>query len=96
MRAVTRADLRTAEALLNYRAYTSRVELSSGMSAITAAFTKLNAPMVELLMKFGADPDAADGSGRTGRTLVKKNAKLQEIVDKWDADGSVAFEVCAF
>lgn len=50
--------------------------------------------MAELLMKFGADPDAADGSGRTGRSLVKKNAKLREIVNKWDADGATAFEVC--
>lgn len=49
--------------------------------------------MAELLMKFGADPDATDGSGRTGRSLMKKNAKLQELVDRWDAHGAAAFEV---
>lgn len=92
---MTRADLRTAEVLLNYRASATRVELSSGLSAITAAFKKLNAPMAELLMKFGADPDAADGSGRTGRSLMKKNSKLQELVDRWDSDGAAAFEVCS-
>lgn len=90
--AVTRADLRTAEVLLNYRANATRVELSSGLSAVTAAFSKLNSPMAELLMKFGADPDATDGSGRTGRSLMKKNAKLQELVDRWDANGAAAFE----
>lgn len=51
--------------------------------------------MAELLMKFGADPDAADGSGRTGRSLMKKNGRLQELVEKWDADGAAAFEVRA-
>ncbi|NJR42824.1 MAG: hypothetical protein HC767_09345 [Akkermansiaceae bacterium] len=79
--------------MLNYRANSSRVELSSGLSATTAAFKKLNAPMAELLLKYGANPDAPDGSGRTGRSLMKKNGKLQELVKQWDADGAAAFEV---
>jgi hypothetical protein len=92
--AVIRADLLTAEVLLSYRANTTRPEPSTGLSGVTAAFKQLNAPMAELLLKYGADPDAPDGNGRTGRSLMKKNGKLQELLQKWDENGALAFEVC--
>jgi hypothetical protein len=91
--AVSRGDLQSAEVLLNYRANATKAELQSGMSAMTTAFSKGNAPLAQLLMKYGGDPDVEDGSDRTARSMVKKNGKLADFLDKWDADGAMSFEV---
>lgn len=85
--------MKAADILLNYRASPSIIEPSSGVTSMSAAFSSGNTAMSELLMKFGGNPDAKDKSGKTARSLAKKNKELQKLISRFDDLGAEGFEV---
>lgn len=91
--AVALNDRRCVHVLVYYHGNATKAEPASGMSALTVAFSKYNDKLAAFLMHYGADPDVQDGKGATARSLAKK-PELQELIDRWDKDGAMAFEVC--
>jgi ankyrin repeat protein len=62
------------------------------MTALTLATSKGNEQMVRLLLQYGGNPDASDGTGSSARLLAKKKG-IKELISKWDDFGAAAFEV---
>jgi hypothetical protein len=94
LRSVRKRDFKTAEVLLSYFANATLPELQTGFSALTLAFSQRNVAMAELLLEYGADLNATDARDNTVRNLAQKDAKMQAVVEKWDAEGAAGFEVC--
>jgi ankyrin repeat protein len=90
--AVKKGDLKMAEILLNYRAKSSTIEPSSGLTAMTTAFSSNGLKMATLLLQFGGNPDAQDKTGKSARDVAKRS-DLKNALGIFDDGGAEAFEV---
>ena len=90
--AVKKGDVKTVEVLLAYRANSSKIEPSSGMSAMTTAFASGSPEVARVLLKYGGNPDSADSSGKSARSVAKKK-ELKSLLEQFDNGGAEAFEV---
>lgn len=90
--AVYRGDTKCAHVLVNYQANATLTEPSSGMSALTIAFSATNEPMARLLLQYGANPDVKDSKGKSARSLAEKH-DMKHLINDWDEFGAQAFEV---
>jgi ankyrin repeat protein len=92
LHAVHQANVKCADVLLNYRANSTRIEPSSGLSALTLAASKGNEHMVRLFLQYGGNPDAPDSTGTSAR-LVATKKPVKALIQEWDDGGAAAFEV---
>lgn len=81
---VEQSDLETAAMLLRCEA-TKTIDSAggpSGMSSLGRAASRLNVPMIELLLRAGADPDALDADHQTAHERLPARGSTEP--QRWD------------
>lgn len=89
--AVKIGDMKYIDSILQYGGKAQAEDPATGTTALHVAFQK-NLPQVAyLLIKYGADPNTADKSGKKARDAATA-PELHEMLQSYDNNGAEAFE----
>ncbi|KAG1670297.1 hypothetical protein FOA52_003647 [Chlamydomonas sp. UWO 241] len=89
--AVKTGDVRFVDALIQHGVIVSVKQPYTGESPILIAMEYNLPEIAELLLAYGADPEAQAKSGKTAIEAASSDA-LKAVVERWKKDGAMAFE----